>query len=204
MAKKPSSANPSLPLHEVLEAEFTALHGRLPADCPRSTEPEDRLKALWAAVHGLEEKRAALCISGGGIRSATFGLGVLQGLARCSLLHKFHYLSTVAGGGHIGGWLTAWAHRADGGLTSVIARLAHPHSDARPNAEPAEIQNLRNYSNYLSPHFGFFSTDMWGLLAAYLRNLAAMSLVLIPLLAATLTIPWLYVSVLMRNPPSLP
>ena len=25
----------------------------------------------------------ALCLSGGGIRSATFGLGVLQGLARC-------------------------------------------------------------------------------------------------------------------------
>ena len=31
------------------------------------------LKGLWAAVHALKEKRAALCISGGGIRSATFG-----------------------------------------------------------------------------------------------------------------------------------
>lgn len=36
-------------------------------------------------MHGLTEKRAPLCISGGGIRSATFGLGVLQGLARCGL-----------------------------------------------------------------------------------------------------------------------
>jgi hypothetical protein len=32
MAKETSSANPSLPLHEVLEAEVTALHGALPAD----------------------------------------------------------------------------------------------------------------------------------------------------------------------------
>jgi Patatin-like phospholipase len=108
MAKKTSSSDSSLPLHEVLEAEFVALHGELPSDYPSSREPETRLKGLWAAVHGLKEKRAALCISGGGIRSATFGLGILQGLARCGLLEKFHYLSTVSGGGYIGSWLSAW------------------------------------------------------------------------------------------------
>src|SRR3954463_14462077 len=116
MATETSSSNSSLPLHEVLEAEFVALHGDLPADYPTSTAREIRLRALWAAVHGLKEARAALCMSGGGIRSATFGLGVLQGLARCGLLDKFHYLSTVSGGGYIGGWLSAWIHRAEGGL----------------------------------------------------------------------------------------
>src|SRR3954470_960942 len=44
----------------------------------------------------------ALCISGGGIRSATFCLGVLQSLAKHKLIGKFHYLSTVSGGGYIG------------------------------------------------------------------------------------------------------
>jgi Patatin-like phospholipase len=161
MAKETSLANPSLPLHEVLEAEFTALHGALPADYP-STDPNVRLKAIWAAVHGLEEKRAALCISGGGIRSATFGLGVLQGLARCGLLDRFHYLSTVSGGGYIGAWLSAWVHRADGGLRSVAAQLAQPRDKSRPN--PEEIQNLRSYSNYLSPRLGMFSADSWTLL----------------------------------------
>src|SRR5438132_5835660 len=137
MAKKPSSANPSLPLHEVLEAEFTALHGRLPADCPRSTEPEDRLKALWAAVHSLEEKRAALCISGGGIRSATFGLGVLQGLAHCGLLGKFHYLCTVSGGGYIGSWLSAWIKNHPQGIRGVIAELKRrPESTLDPEPQP--------------------------------------------------------------------
>ncbi|MHB1054173.1 MAG: hypothetical protein ACYCZT_14070, partial [Thiobacillus sp.] len=39
-----------------------------------------------------------LALSGGGIRSATFCLGVIQALARLRLLHAFDYLSTVSGG----------------------------------------------------------------------------------------------------------
>ena len=51
---------------------------------------------------------SALCISGGGIRSATFALGALQSLADRGLLAQFDYLSTVSGGGYIGSWLSAW------------------------------------------------------------------------------------------------
>src|SRR6185295_14643563 len=159
MAKQTSAADSSLPLHEVLEAEFVALHGELPSAYPSSSEPKTRLKALWSAIHGLKEKRAALCISGGGIRSATFGLGILQGLARCGLLEKFHYLSTVSGGGYIGGWLSAWIHNSEGGLPEVVRQLAEPRTDLRPNPEPKEIQNLRSYSNYLSPRIGLLSAD---------------------------------------------
>jgi hypothetical protein len=184
MAKETSSANASLPLYEVLEAEFVALRGELPKDYPTSAEPSVRLKAIWAAIHGLPEKRAALCISGGGIRSATFGLGVLQGLARCGLLGKFHYLSTVSGGGYIGAWLSGWINRADGGLTSVAVQLGQPRDNSRPNPEPVEIQNLRSYSNYLSPRLGIFSADTWTLFATYIRNLLLTSLVMIPLHAA--------------------
>lgn len=53
----------------------------------------------------------ALCFSGGGIRSSTFNLGVLQGLSEIGLLPEFDYLSTVSGGGHAGSWWTAWRHR---------------------------------------------------------------------------------------------
>jgi len=38
MAKETSSANASVPLHKVLEAEFVALHGELPQDYPNSAE----------------------------------------------------------------------------------------------------------------------------------------------------------------------
>src|SRR2546429_8999082 len=52
-----------------------------------------------------------LAFSGGGIRSATFNLGILQGLANRNLIPHIDYLSTVSGGGYIGAWLTAWICR---------------------------------------------------------------------------------------------
>lgn len=50
----------------------------------------------------------ALCLSGGGIRSATFALGIIQSLAKHRLLTRIDYLSTVSGGGYIGTWLSGW------------------------------------------------------------------------------------------------
>ncbi|MBD0305784.1 MAG: patatin-like phospholipase family protein [Nitrospiraceae bacterium] len=52
-----------------------------------------------------------LAFSGGGIRSATFNLGVLQALAKLDVLRHCDYLSTVSGGGYIGSWFTAWTYR---------------------------------------------------------------------------------------------
>jgi hypothetical protein len=64
----------------------------------------------------LERRRAAgvapdaplvgLGLSGGGIRSAAFNMGVLQSLSRAGLLARVDYLSTVSGGGYIGSCLT--------------------------------------------------------------------------------------------------
>jgi hypothetical protein len=199
MTTEISSANASLLLHEVLEAEFVALHGELPEAYPSSTEDEKRLKAFCAAVHALAEKRAALCISGGGIRSAAFGLGVLQGLARCGLLSKFHYLSTVSGGGYIGSWLSAWIKNHPQGIKGVIMELGRP-PDSILEPEPRPIRHLREFSNYLAPKVGLTSVDFWTLIATYLRNMTAMSLALVPLLAAALTVPWLYAAILMTRP----
>ena len=53
-----------------------------------------------------------LALSGGGIRSAIFGLGVLEALKEQSLLEKVDYLSTVSGGGYIGAWLSTNCKRA--------------------------------------------------------------------------------------------
>src|ERR1044071_2261653 len=84
-----------------------------------------------------EKQLVGLAFSGGGIRSATFNLGVLQSLARLKLLGKFDYLSTVSGGGYIGGWLLAWMDRR--GVKDVRARL-QPEWERQPgNSEPVEI-----------------------------------------------------------------
>ena len=194
MAKEASSANRSLPLHEALEAEFEALHGKLPPGQRSSNDSEVRLKGLWAAVHELPEKRAALCISGGGIRSATFGLGILQGLARCRLLDKFHYLSTVSGGGYIGSWLSAWIKNNPQGIGEVVTQLN------ALDPEPEPIRQLRKFSNYLTPKTGLMSVDFWTLIATFIRNMFLNWLVLISWLAAAMMIPRLYLGVINVEP----
>lgn len=57
------------------------------------------------------ENLVGLALSGGGIRSATFSLGLLQGLKNAGALHLFDYLSTVSGGGYCGSWWSAWLAR---------------------------------------------------------------------------------------------
>src|SRR5438094_42893 len=199
MAKQTSSSDSSLPLHEVLEAEFVALHGELPSDYPGSSEPKTRLKALYDAIHGLKEKRAALCISGGGIRSATFGLGILQGLARCGLLDKFHYLSTVSGGGYIGSWLSAWIKNDPDGIRGVVGELKR-RPDSTLNPEPQPVRHLREFSNYLAPRMGLTSVDFWTLITTFIRNMFLNWLVLISWLAAAMMIPRLYLAAINLQP----
>ena len=154
------------------------------------------IAAIYSAIH--KRERSALCLSGGGIRSATFNLGILQGLARHGLLDKFDYLSTVSGGGYVGSWLSSWINREPGGLDTVIKRLsAKPASGLQP--EPDAIKHLRDYSNYLSPRFGLLSADTWTLVAIVARNLILNWLVFIPLLTAVIMTPRLYVSALTQS-----
>lgn len=48
-----------------------------------------------------------LAFSGGGVRSATVNLGVLQGLEDADVLRHADYLSSVSGGSYIAGWYTS-------------------------------------------------------------------------------------------------
>ncbi|HET6974720.1 MAG TPA: patatin-like phospholipase family protein [Pyrinomonadaceae bacterium] len=140
--------------------------------------------------------RSALCLSGGGIRSATFNLGILQGLARHGLLSRFDYLSTVSGGGFIGGWLSAWIARD--GIDSVNLQLTAPPKSPL-QVEPQPIEHLRIYSNYLSPQPGLLSADTWTLIASVLRNLLLNWIIFLPVLFALLLLPRLWTSILFRS-----
>src|SRR5690348_6222574 len=111
-----------LSLPEVLREEYRALR-------PDATDSRP------------QEPLSALCLSGGGIRSATFALGVIQGLAERGVLSTFDYLSTVSGGGYVGGWLTAWKQRANG-IDKVIPQLCRD-APAIPEGSPDPIEHLR-------------------------------------------------------------
>ena len=144
---------------------------------------------------------SALCFSGGGIRSATFCLGVVQSLARAGLLDKFDYLSTVSGGGYVGGWLAAWTHWNKDGLLGVVSELSKT-SESKLEPEPDPVFYLRNFSNYLTPQTGLLSADTWTLVAIYLSNLLLNWTVMLPLLMALLAVPYLVLSA-MRQPASV-
>jgi hypothetical protein len=116
-----------------------------------------------------KQQLVGLAFSGGGIRSATFNLGVLQSLARLRLLSKFDYLSTVSGGGYIGSWLMAWIHRR--GVKDVWEGLRPQWKWQPGQIEAQEIRFLRRFSNYLTPKLGWLGADMWTVIAIYLRNL---------------------------------
>jgi hypothetical protein len=213
----------------------------------------DRRKAFYRELNKLD--RAALCLSGGGIRSATFCLGVIQALAMYqlpkppsgtapasppsgtapasppsgtasasppsgtvtplpptgtataspptgtatasptpptdkvaeanqSLLSRFHYLSTVSGGGYIGSWLSAWRTRSD--FPTVWRNLtSRPEG---PDVEPPELSWLRAYSSYLTPRVGLGSADTWTGVTIYLRNLLLNWLVIVPAVALVLLV----------------
>jgi hypothetical protein len=178
--------------------------GKSPADLKRLY----KLIGGWsaarraAAAAGKEEPGqaplSALCMSGGGIRSATFNLGVLQALARARLLGDFDYLSSVSGGGYIASWLRAWMHRR--GVDKVVDELrSGATAFASLSPEPQPVANLRDYSNYLTPAVGLFSGDTWAAAATILRNLLLNWLVLLPLLGAVIGVP-LFFLLFIRTP----
>ncbi|MFN8545996.1 MAG: patatin-like phospholipase family protein [Candidatus Binatia bacterium] len=183
-----TQAAPPLSLSTVLEEEFLALHGALPPSYPSAAADPERLPAIFDAIHRLSPRRTALCLSGGGIRSATFSLGVLQTLARLGLLPRFDYLSTVSGGGYIGGWLSAWIQRTN--LATVVQALATGAAPG-PAPEPDPVRWLRAFSNYLSPKTGLLSIDTWALGVIFVRNLLINWVLLLPLLAALVVVPQL-------------
>ena len=114
-------------------------------------------------------KLAGLAFSGGGIRSATFNLGVLQGLARMGLLPMFDYLSTVSGGGYIGSWFSAWIKR-ERSLDKVAGELRRQQVSGANYREPDPIAFLRKYSNYLTPKVGMLTEDTWALVILAARE----------------------------------
>lgn len=127
----------------------------------------------------------ALAFSGGGIRSATFNLGILQGLAKKGILENFDYLSTVSGGGYIGSWLTTWIKR-DGSVSKVSNRLNQDRSPDPAGEEVLPIKWLRMYSNYFSPNASIMSVDAWTIGMTWLRNTLLNQVIIFLLLIAVM------------------
>lgn len=183
--QKGAESDEPLQIHDVVKEERACM----------GLDPE---KVRSSDQRHAQERRAApqgpgpigLALSGGGIRSATFGLGVLQALAMRKRLASFDYLSTVSGGGYIGSWLSAWIYRS--GLDEVQNQLALTGSGASQvprSLEPPEVTWLRRYSNYLAPRVGLFSLDSLTLAATWVRNVALNLIVVVSMLSVVFLLP---------------
>ena len=95
-----SSAHPQLTFAHIHDQELDEIQKRREKQSYDLTE-----------INQIQPDLVGLALSGGGIRSATFCLGFLQELQRLRLLRMFDYLSTVSGGGYLGGWWSAWLSR---------------------------------------------------------------------------------------------
>ena len=153
-------------------------------------------------ANAIRMKLAGLAFSGGGIRSATFNLGFLQGLANRRALHGFDYLSTVSGGGYIGAWLSALLLRRNAGSPvgeAELIRLAQtelatpPASGPRGSDEPLRapehgaVRFVRRYADYLTPRLGL-SGDTLALISVILRNVVVIQLLLLSMLATVFSV----------------
>jgi len=132
--------------------------------------PDVQDATLAKTLDGL--KLFGLAFSGGGIRSATFNLGVLQAIEEMGLLRFVDYLSTVSGGGYIGSWY----------LSCLKANLGTREREYA-------INHLRKYSRYLAPEAGFFSADTWTIAMVWLRNTILLQATLVSLFAVILLMP---------------
>ncbi len=146
-----------------------------------------------AESQALARNLAGMGVSGGGIRSATFNLGILQGLAEQGLLPQLDYLSTVSGGGYIGSWLHGVIQRMHKGRPDKAAEQLSPSDNPVPApASKDPVSFLRKYSNYLAPRLSLFSPDVWVIGSIWLRNMFLNQCVLVPFLAALLLMPVLF------------
>ena len=197
--------------------------GLTPPPIPEQDEPTPSVK----------DRLIGLALSGGGIRSATFSLGVIQALAakhkkdnavadkntdnaetnpkeiQCGdYLRYIDYISTVSGGGYIGGSLTWLLHSsAKEDSEESAGRMASSqqgagsqqnprkpfgtrtdnlpygvndprHKRSRGSQDPVMLRHLREHGKYLVPGGGITLTS---LIAVILRGIVLNMIVWMPL-----------------------
>ncbi len=121
--------------------------------------------------------RVGVALSGGGVRSATFCLGVFQAFARLGLLRRIDYISSVSGGGYFGACLGRLFTRP---YISSVADVEAVLKGEGPQGGSV-LRWLRENGRYLAPR-GSGDLLLGG--AVLLRNWVAIHVVMATLMLA--------------------
>jgi hypothetical protein len=137
-------------------------------------------------------------LSGGGIRSASFGLGVLQALSEKDILRRFDYISSVSGGSYVATSLQWWwglprEDQPDANTpiaTFGVGPLDFPYGPARPQTTSSNVAGQRGARNlaFLRAHSSYLTAGngltIWSILGVLARTIVLSLLTWIPILAA--------------------
>src|SRR5256885_17101393 len=136
-----ASASPGeIQFGDIIRAEIDAINQR------RDALRRDPLNAENASgPDGAVLDAVGLALSGGGIRSAAFSLGVLQAINHNDALRNVDYLSTVSGGGYMGCALTATMTCKNGEFVFGNAPIEQGKQAASEIADTPAGGPLRNY-----------------------------------------------------------
>jgi len=116
-----------------------------------------------------DQKLVGLSLSGGGIRSATFCLGVLQRLASRRVLPLVDYMCTVSGGGYIGSCLSSLMTNTDdepeqeqspGEESPPWQKQSFDMGDNMPLNAAHQVHHLRKHGDFLILRKGLFRRDV--------------------------------------------
>ncbi|MDM8562880.1 hypothetical protein QUF54_05950, partial [Candidatus Marithioploca araucensis] len=137
-----------------------------------------------------------VALSGGGVRSATFNLGLLQGLDKGGILRYCDYLSTVSGGGYIGSCLSSLLTNPEASTDSSSKEKLFPfrfHRDSESDEhqevnyhlqsaqqnyeERLEVSYLRAAKNYLGLDGGLFHLETWRFIMMFLSGVVLINIV---------------------------
>ncbi len=110
-------------------------------------KPVQHVRSDKTTYHPIQDV-VGLSISGGGIRSATFALGVLQGLTQRGIFKQVDVVSTVSGGGYLGSFLSTYLNTADKSCGPTIDQAPFKPEVA---SDSRAIRSLRNNSRYIQP-----------------------------------------------------
>lgn len=156
-------------LRQAEEAAISERRALLPPEDAWASSPVDG-DGRWA------DDVSGLALSGGGVRSATFNLGLLQALARSRALRRVDFLATVSGGGYIGAYL--------GRCFDRLREPPFPEQRRRPipvrveeelaSPDSPQLAWLRAHGNYISPRG---PGDTMYNIGVYLRSLLSVHFV---------------------------
>jgi hypothetical protein len=144
------------PVNQSLKNEMDKIVGWRPMGIVRnqeqsplsSTEEEKVLQRRSFYQVANRDWAAGLALSGGGIRSATFAMGVMVALSKRGLLPQFDYMSTVSGGGYTGSFLTQLLSSSMGKNRVSLREKDLPFK--RTDGESEILQRVRQGASYLS------------------------------------------------------